>query len=336
MVDRSAGRASMPDQDPATVVRRIVKLRWRRRLGPVQIAGELGMPASTVHAVLVRCRINRLSRIDRVTGEPIRRYEHDHPGSMIHVDVTKFGNIPDGGGWRFVGQQQGKRNRSATAQRTGEWTLEYRHAASAPRSCTPSSTTTPASPTSRSARTRRPRPRSECCGGPSPGSPNAASPSNGCSPTTVATAHSPGATPAPNSASRPNAPAPTDRRRTGRSSDSTAPSPTAGPTPASTPQRPNAEPHFPAGCTSTITTGATPRSAATPISRLNNLPGHHNYGAFGDRLIGRAAATSPWWVWMQGGNARASVPNQARHPIRPRSRRIDRRARRVPRPTPGK
>ena len=26
------------------------------------------------------CRINRLSRIDRVTGEPLRRYEHDHPG----------------------------------------------------------------------------------------------------------------------------------------------------------------------------------------------------------------------------------------------------------------
>ena len=80
------------------------------RLGPVQIGGRLGVPASTVHAVLVRCRLNRLSRIDRVTGEPIRRYEHPHPGSMIHVDVTKFGNIPDGGGHRFVGRQQGDQN----------------------------------------------------------------------------------------------------------------------------------------------------------------------------------------------------------------------------------
>ena len=52
-------------------------MRWRHRLGPVQIAGRLGMPASTVHAVLTRCRINRLSRIDCVTGEPLRRYEHD-------------------------------------------------------------------------------------------------------------------------------------------------------------------------------------------------------------------------------------------------------------------
>ena len=72
-----------------------------------------------MHAVLVRCRVNRLSRIDRVTGEPLRRYEHDHPGSLIHVDVTKFGNIPDGGGWRYVGHQQGDRNKAKTALRTG-------------------------------------------------------------------------------------------------------------------------------------------------------------------------------------------------------------------------
>ena len=28
------------------------------------------------------------------------------PGSLIHVDVKKLGNIPDGGGWRYVGRQQ--------------------------------------------------------------------------------------------------------------------------------------------------------------------------------------------------------------------------------------
>ena len=48
------------------------------------------------------------------SGEPVRRYEHDHPGSLIQVDVKKFGNIPDGGGWRFVGRQQYDRNRAAT------------------------------------------------------------------------------------------------------------------------------------------------------------------------------------------------------------------------------
>jgi len=125
MVDRSSRPRSMPTKTPPATVKRIVKIRWRRRLGPVQIGGELGIPASTVHAVLVRARVNRLSHIDRVTGEPIRRYEHDHPGSLIHVDVTKFGNIPDGGGWRYVGKQQGDRNREATAKRTGKRHADY-------------------------------------------------------------------------------------------------------------------------------------------------------------------------------------------------------------------
>ena len=60
--------------------------------------------------MLVRCRINRLSHIDRVTDEPLRRYEHPHPGSLIHVDVTKFGNIPDGGGHKFLTRPQSRAN----------------------------------------------------------------------------------------------------------------------------------------------------------------------------------------------------------------------------------
>ncbi|VVJ16647.1 Mobile element protein [Amycolatopsis camponoti] len=73
MADRSCRPRRSPTRTPEHLVRAIVRLRWRKRLGPVQIAGRLGLPASTVHAVLVRCRINRLSRIDRVTGEPLRR-----------------------------------------------------------------------------------------------------------------------------------------------------------------------------------------------------------------------------------------------------------------------
>ena len=114
MTDRSSRPRFMPTRTSPEQVKKIVRLRWHRRLGPVQIGGQLGMPASTVHAVLVRCRINRLSRIDKLLGEPVRRYEHPHPGSMIHVDVTKFGNIPDGGGHRFVGRQQGDRNKRIT------------------------------------------------------------------------------------------------------------------------------------------------------------------------------------------------------------------------------
>ena len=118
MADRSSRPHHCPSRTPTRVVRRIVALRWRHRLGPVEIGARLGVPASTVHAVLVRCRLNRLSGLDRVTGEPIRRYEHDHPGALIHVDVKKLGNIPDGGGWRTVGREQGNRNRLSTPDKS--------------------------------------------------------------------------------------------------------------------------------------------------------------------------------------------------------------------------
>ncbi|MBA2507450.1 MAG: helix-turn-helix domain-containing protein [Nocardioidaceae bacterium] len=118
MADRSSRPHHQPNRTPVPVVRKIVHLRWKQRLGPVEIADRLNMPSSTVHAVLVRCGINRLSHIDRATGEPIRRYEHERPGDLIHVDVKKLGKVPDGGGWRYVGRQQGKKNRSTTAVRT--------------------------------------------------------------------------------------------------------------------------------------------------------------------------------------------------------------------------
>lgn len=114
MVDRSSRPHHSPNRTPAPVVRKIVHLRWRRRLGPVAIARAAGVCPSTAYQVLVRCRINRLAALDRRTGEPIRRYEHAAPGDLLHADVKKLGNIPDGGGWRFVGRAQGRHNRSAT------------------------------------------------------------------------------------------------------------------------------------------------------------------------------------------------------------------------------
>ena len=93
MVDRSSRPHRCPRRTARPLVKRIVHLRWRHRLGPVEIAARLGVPASTVYVVLRRCRINRLTHLDRRTGEKIRRYEHDRPGSLLHVDVKKLGNI---------------------------------------------------------------------------------------------------------------------------------------------------------------------------------------------------------------------------------------------------
>lgn len=114
MQDRSSRPRTSPNKTSAVTIKRVVSLRLRLREGPVQLAARVGVAPSTVHQILRRCRLNRLAHVDRATGEPVRRYEHSHPGAMIHVDVKKLGNIPDGGGWRFVGRSQGKRNRAAT------------------------------------------------------------------------------------------------------------------------------------------------------------------------------------------------------------------------------
>lgn len=78
MTDRSSRPDRQPNRTPTRLVRRTVILRRRRRLGPVGIGDHLGLAASTVHAALRRCRLNRLSHLDRITGEPIRRYR-THP-----------------------------------------------------------------------------------------------------------------------------------------------------------------------------------------------------------------------------------------------------------------
>jgi len=116
MVERSSRPHSSPNRTPRPVMRKIVHLRWKQRLGPVEIAARVGVAPSTVHAVLRRCGISRLNQVDRMTGEPVRRYEHPHPGSLLHVDVKKLGNIPDQGGWRFMGRQAGKRHRGQHAR----------------------------------------------------------------------------------------------------------------------------------------------------------------------------------------------------------------------------
>ena len=114
MQDRSSRPRTSPNKTPKSVTKRCVSLRMRLREGPVQLASRLDIAPSTVHRILTTARMNRLSYVDRATGEPVRRYEHPHPRSLVHVDVKKVGNIPDSGGWRYVGRRQGEKNRAAT------------------------------------------------------------------------------------------------------------------------------------------------------------------------------------------------------------------------------
>ena len=101
-------------------------MRHLTRRGPVFIAHKLGLQASTVGRVLRRHQTPLLRDLDPVTGTVIRatrrtalRYEHDHPGSLVHVDVKKLGRIPDGGGWRADPTQ------SASVHRTSHHRVGY-------------------------------------------------------------------------------------------------------------------------------------------------------------------------------------------------------------------
>lgn len=134
-----ADASSRPHRSPARTHRRIEKrvrhLRTKRRLGPVQIAGRVGIPSSTVHRILVRSGLNRLDHMDRATGEIIR-YERDRPGDLVHVDVKKFALIPPGGGWKvhgrgFTGSDRAARSNAAASRRRGTGRTGYAYVHSA-------------------------------------------------------------------------------------------------------------------------------------------------------------------------------------------------------------
>ncbi len=114
MADRTSRPHASPARTPQRAERRIIKLRATRRWGPARIAFHLGLAPSTVHRVLARYHCPPLAHLDRATGRAVRRYEREHPGELVHVDIKKLGNIPDGGGWRTAGRAQGGRNARAT------------------------------------------------------------------------------------------------------------------------------------------------------------------------------------------------------------------------------
>jgi transposase InsO family protein len=115
MEDRSSRPAGSPRRTPQRRERRIIALRVNRRWGPARIGYLLGMHPSTVHRVLSRFGLAKLSWLDRATGRVVRRYEHEKPGDLVHVDIKKLGRIPDGGGHRTLGRAAGKQNKTGTA-----------------------------------------------------------------------------------------------------------------------------------------------------------------------------------------------------------------------------
>lgn len=78
-------------------------LRRQTKHGPARLAADLErlhgvtLAPATVYRILVRRGLNRLRDLDPPTGEQLRevsRYEHDHVGDLVHVDIKKLGRIP--------------------------------------------------------------------------------------------------------------------------------------------------------------------------------------------------------------------------------------------------
>jgi transposase InsO family protein len=101
--DRKPTPTRCPHRLPAEQIAAIEQLRRQRLSGPA-IARELGLPRSTVGAVLRRLGLGRLAALD--PRPPVRRYERENPGELIHIDTKKLGKI-DGVGHRITGQHSG-------------------------------------------------------------------------------------------------------------------------------------------------------------------------------------------------------------------------------------
>ncbi|MER6451023.1 IS481 family transposase [Streptomyces venezuelae] len=112
MADHSSRPHHSPRRTATRTERRIIKVRIQRRWGPARIAHLLGLAPSTVHRVLARFGLARLTHLDRATGCVIRRYERERPGELVHVDIKKLGNIPDGGGHKTLGRQAGRKTKT--------------------------------------------------------------------------------------------------------------------------------------------------------------------------------------------------------------------------------
>jgi len=111
--DRSSRPRRLRNPTPADVVEQIVELR-RQRITGDHIAKETGVSPATVSRVLRAAGVSRMKDLD--PPEPVRRYERETPGEMIHLDIKKLGKFDKAGhrvtrdrtvksrkaGWEFV------------------------------------------------------------------------------------------------------------------------------------------------------------------------------------------------------------------------------------------
>jgi transposase InsO family protein len=120
--DRSSRPHRLYRPTPQAIVTDVERLRRQRFTGK-QIALHVGVSPATVSRILRRLGLNKLAALE--PAEPVRRYEREHPGEMIHLDIKKLGKI-DGIGHRITGDRKGQSNRRSRGEGIG-W--EFVHVA---------------------------------------------------------------------------------------------------------------------------------------------------------------------------------------------------------------
>src|SRR5919197_100046 len=105
--DRSSRPLSSPSQTPQATCAAVEALRRQRYTGQ-QIAAELQLSPATVSRILHRLGLNRLSSLE--PAEPVRRYEREQAGELIHLDIKKLGKFNEIG-HRITGDRTGQSNR---------------------------------------------------------------------------------------------------------------------------------------------------------------------------------------------------------------------------------
>ena len=104
--DRSTRPHRLHRPTPIAIIERVEVLRRQRWTGR-QIAVEVGVSPATVSRILKRLGLNRLAALE--PAEPVRRYEREHPGELIHIDIKKLGRF-DRVGHRITGDRRGHSN----------------------------------------------------------------------------------------------------------------------------------------------------------------------------------------------------------------------------------
>jgi transposase InsO family protein len=104
LTDRSSRPLRLHRPTPQAVIEQVEALRRHRRTGK-QIAAELGISPATVSRILKRLGLNRIATLE--PADPVRRYERDRPGEMIHIDIKKLGRF-NKVGHRITGDRTGQ------------------------------------------------------------------------------------------------------------------------------------------------------------------------------------------------------------------------------------